>query len=140
MAITLIRRTWLIFSLSSVFSTKDILESGDGIRPLASPILLTAYQMSVCSIASRLLPMSGLITVTPHQGHRYRRDPASLLISGAIICFNYAYVDLTNSFIQVARVAIRVAGRLLMSRLQFFLCFPCSGTLGGLKSSALLTP
>jgi hypothetical protein len=105
--IMLIARTWLIFSLSSVFSTKDILDSRKaGSPPLSSPTFLTAYQMSLCSVASYFLPLSRSTAASkPDQS---RRNAARLLLSGVILCFNYAYVDLENSFIQMARVSGRI--------------------------------
>ena len=60
--------------------------------------------MSLCSAASCFLPSLGPTSTASASRHRFRRDSARLLMGGALICFNYAYVDLTNSFIQITRV------------------------------------
>lgn len=100
---SLTSRTWLIFSISAVFSTKDILASGEDGAPQSSPLLLTAYQMTICAVASYFLPSSRSAVTTKRD--QFRLDIARLLLLAAIIFFNYAYVDLSNSFIQIARVS-----------------------------------
>jgi hypothetical protein len=96
-------RTWLIFSISAVFSTKDILASAVDSRPQSYPLLLTACQLTICAAAGYFLPSSR--SAIRNKRDQFRLDVARLLLLAASIFFNYAYVDLSNSFIQIARVS-----------------------------------
>jgi len=83
--------------------------------PSVSPLFLTACQMFVCAACTRLQPRSHAShnanavnsgETTRSWTHKFT---IGILMSGALICANYAYVDLPIYFIQICKVLISLS-------------------------------
>jgi len=80
-----------------------------------SPMFLTSCQMVVCAAATSLLPRShsthSANAVDSPETTRGWNDklPIRILMSGALKCVNYAYVDLPVYFIQICKVPLTVS-------------------------------
>ena len=80
--------------------------------PSISPLVLTTCQMVICAACSRLQPRLHVNQNTTGVKTRETSRTAKptlvigILMSGALICANYAYVDLPAYFIQISRVEL----------------------------------